>query len=289
MQPTNRYPASEEQLEKYFGKTRTRLRQLADKHTLTVQAWLASRSPHARCFKGVGCRASSTGLAVPLLNLALGWNYPPNIAPEEIDQEIIAVKKFFSERSTPWYWWIAQDPDQRQAIREQLAHHQIIIDRPELPAMIAPLHSTVLPPLDPTIRVWQASTVDDLKAASTIRRLAFRFPDGVALNYFEDMADDWLCGDPARLYLAGLPYEEPASMGALIMGEGLPGVYVMATLPNYGRHGLGKAILQRLMSEAANGGHTLLILTASRFGYPLYQQFGFQHIFDYDIYRYTLA
>lgn len=289
MQPANRYLASDEQLAKCFGKTRSELRQLADKHTLTVQAWLASRSPHARCFNGVGYRVSSTGLAVPLLNLALGWNYPLGFSSEKIDREITAVKNFFAEGTIPWYWWIAQDPVQRETIREQLARHQIITDRPELPAMIALLNLTGLPSLDPTIRVWQASTVDDLKAASTIRRLAFRFPEGVALNYFEDMADDWLRGNPARLYLAGLPDESPASMGALIIGEGLPGVYVMATLPNYGRRGLGKAILQRIMSEAAGEGHTLLILTASRFGYPLYQQFGFQHIFNYDIYRYTLA
>jgi GNAT superfamily N-acetyltransferase len=101
------------------------------------------------------------------------------------------------------------------------------------------------------------------------------------------MADDWLNSDPARLYLARLPGGPPAAIGALIMGAGLPGVYVMATLPEWSRRGLGKAILARILSDAAADGETLIVLTASHFGYPLYRQFGFEHIFDYAIYRPT--
>jgi len=42
---------------------------------------------------------------------------------------------------------------------------------------------------DPFITVWQAETIDDLVAASLIRRIAFRFSDGAATDYFEAMAD----------------------------------------------------------------------------------------------------
>ena len=99
------------------------------------------------------------------------------------------------------------------------------------------------------------------------------------------MSDDWLCGDPARLYLARLGNGPPAAIGALIMGAGIPGVYVMATLPEWGRRGLSKAILARILSEAAAEGHDMTALTAGPKGYPLYRQFGFEHIFDYTIHR----
>ncbi|MBI1878765.1 MAG: GNAT family N-acetyltransferase, partial [Chloroflexi bacterium] len=67
-------------------------------------------------------------------------------------------------------------------------------------------------------------------------------------------------------------------------GAELPGVYVMATLPEWGRQGLGRAILARILAQAAAEGHSLIMLTAGDQGYPLYRRFGFEHIFDYNIF-----
>ena len=166
----------------------------------------------------------------------------------------------------------------------RLERHGLTCDHSPLPALVAPL--PVNGPLpNRQAQVWQASSRADLQAASHIRRVAFRFPDGAAPDYFEAMATDWLAGDPARLYLARLGDGPPAAIGAWITGAGLPGVYVMATLPQWGRRGLGKAILARLLADAAAAGHPWIALTASRYGYPLYRQFGFEHVFDYAIYR----
>lgn len=257
--------------------------QAADRHTLTVQAWLSSRAPSAVCFSGQGVQVCSTGLRVPLLNQALGCDFPPGTPDYAVNQEIASVKGFFAGRDLPWYWWLGPNPNPPD-MAERLKAHGIVLDLPLLPAMAAALPASFEPP-DPAITVWQAQNTADLAAASLIRRTAFRFPEGVALDYFEAMADSWLAGDPARLYLARIGDGPPASIGALIMGSGLPGVYVMATLPEWGRRGLGKAILARLLNDAAAGGHRMIVLTASRFGFPLYQQFGFAHIFDYSIYR----
>lgn len=256
---------------------------LANEHTLAVQAWLSTRAPQAARLDGLGVTVGSTGLAVSLLNLALGSNYPPETSDEIIDAEIETVKTFFTGRGVPWYWWIGPHP-RPSDIAHRLGRHGLTFDRPPLPALAAHLPAQ-FPPLNPAVQVWQASSREDLQAASTIRRIAFRFPEGVALDYFEAMSDDWLRGDPARLYLARLPDGPPAAIGALIMGAGIPGVYVMATLSEWGRRGLGKAILARILSDAAADGHKLIALTASKFGYPLYRQFGFEHIFDYAIYR----
>jgi len=264
---------------------------MADDHTMAVQAWLSTRAPQARRFQGIGVTAGSSGLAVPLLNLALGGHYPPETSDGTVAAEIKAVKTFFAANNVPWYWWLGpypQPPD--MALR--LERHGLTDDRSPLPALVAPLPAH-FPPLNPDAQVWLAASQADLEAASTIRRIAFRFPDGadkrhpVAHDYFEAMANDWLNGGPARLYLARLPDGPPAAIGALIMGAGLPGVYVMATLPEWTRRGLGKAILARILSDATVDGHTLIVLTASQFGYPLYRQFGFEHIFDYAIYRPT--
>lgn len=255
----------------------------ADGHTISVQAWLSSRAPGAERFAGQGVRASSTGLRVPLLNLALGCAFAPHAPDSVVEAEISAVQAFFAARGVPWYWWIGPHPRPAD-IAQRLYEHGIRDDGRPLPAMAAPLPRPALPP-NPAITVWEAANAADLAAASTIRRVAFRFPEGVATNYFEAMASSWLAGDPARLFLARVGHGPAAAIGALIMGEGLPGVYVMATLPEWERQGLGRAILARIMAEASADGHRMLTLTASQYGFPLYQQCGFAHIFDYSIYQ----
>ena len=269
-----------------FGKPRAELIRLTDKHTLTVQAWLSSRSPEAKTFQGRGIRASSTGFKLPLLNLALGCNFPVGMSDEEIGGEVETVKRFFSERNVPWYWWMNTEPSPKH-IGQILKKHGLEYDAPPLPAMLAPLKQdlSALPKYDESIRVWRAGSISDLQAASRIRRIAFGFKEGEALTYFEDMAQDWLSDEsPARLYLAGSSESDPVSIGAVIQGAGIPGIYVMATLPEHHRKGFGKAILTALLHEAANMEGDLVALTASEAGAGLYAQFGFMHLFDFDFY-----
>lgn len=261
------------------------LLRMADLHTRAVQSWLSSRSPDAARLDGLGVSCTSTGYGVPLLNLAIGGEYPPDTDGQTITDEIERVKAFFKARGVPWYWWLSNTPQPSDLVTH-MERQGLIFDRPPLPAMVAPLPKTQpMPGFSPDIQVWQAETRADLEAASTIRRIAFRFPEGTAAHYFEAMADDWLRGDPAKLYLARVNDGEPACIAAIIMGEDVPGVYVMATLPEWRNRGLGKAIMARIMNEAAAGGHKLIVLTASKMGFPLYQQFGFERVFDYLLYR----
>jgi len=272
-----------EDLSAMLNQTPEELVRQADSHTRTVQAWLSSLAPAAARMDGIGVKATSTGLPIPLLNLVLGGSYPPGTADEIIASEIEAVKAFFAERSVPWYWWLG--PYHRPAHLAQLLERQgLVLDPPLLPAMIASLPAPDIR-LNGGVKVWLAATCSDLEAASRIRHVAFRFPEGAGLDYFEAMADDWLAGDPGRLFLARVGDGPPAAIAALVVANGLPGVYVMATLPEWRRCGLGKAILSRMLSEAGNEGHRFVVLTASRLGYLLYQQFGFERVFDYAIYR----
>lgn len=252
---------------------------LDDEHTRAVQSWLASRSPIGERMEFSNVVASSTGLQIQFLNLAL--SRAGEI--ERLNDEIETVKMFFARRGVPWYWMIGPSPHWKN-IQDALESHGMVYNSPDLPAMVAPLPAPRAD-VEPSIRVWQAANVDDLKWASKIRHAAFRFPQGIATTYFEDMPDDWLKNENARLFLARAGDNPPASIGALIVGAGMPGVYVMATLPEWERHGLGRAILQRILTDAAGMGFPHIALTASKKGYPLYQKFGFERIFDYVFYE----
>ncbi len=277
--------ASDEIIFSEFGKTRKELTELVSRHTMAVQGWLSSRSPQAKKFKGKGIKASSTGFKLPLLNLALGCNFPSDATQEEIDAEIEATKSFFADRNVPWYWWMNANPYPNN-IHAILENHGLECDAPPLPAMAVSLKMDIatFPAYPNNICVWQAQSIEDLQAASKIRRLAFKFPDGEALTYFEDMAADWLNNESVKLFLAGEDESAPVSIGAVIEREGIPGIYVMATLPDHHRKGYGKAVLSRLMLEATTKGHEIMALTASDQGFGLYTQFRFRHLFGFDFY-----
>ncbi|MFL7870759.1 MAG: GNAT family N-acetyltransferase [Anaerolineales bacterium] len=252
--------------------------EIADEHTMAVQAWLAARTPQAIQFQGIGTTVSSGKLLIDLSNLALGAHYPPTVADEEIDKEIHTVKHFFSERNVPWIWWLGPNTLPKNML-QRLAEHGLTGHSP-LPAMALALPEKKKA-INPNVIVWQAQNRADLEAASRIRRSIFELPPDATFSYFEDMATDWLRYNPARLYLARHKEGPPASIGALILGNGYPGVYVMTTLPEWEKKGLGSAILDCILREAKIDGHSMIFLTASEKGFPLYQKFGFEHLFDY--------
>jgi len=271
---------------KLFGLSWEETAVQAHRHTMAVQKWLSSRAPQGALLRGLGVTATSTGIRESLLNLAHDADFPPMTPPEVVDAEIDSIKAFFHDRGVPFMWWLSPMASPAD-MGERLVRHGMLLLDYRLPALAAPLPvSTDRPVFDPGIEVWQANCRADLQAASVVRHAAFKFPQDAARTYFEDMEDDWLRGDPARLFLARFGKDgPPAGIGALVMGEGLPGVYAMATLPQWEGRGLGKAILARILEIACSEGHGMIVLTAGARAYSLYRKFGFEHIFEYSLYE----
>lgn len=268
-----------------FGLSLEETAAQAHRHTVAVQKWLSSRAPQGAAFHGAGIAATSTGIREGLLNLAHDASFPTGTSPEVIDAEIDAVRAFFAGRGVPFMWWLSPMTVPADMGKRLIRHGMVLLEY-RLPTLVAPLPaSTDGPRSAPSIEVWQAQSRADLQAASLIRHTAFNFPKDAALSYFEDMQEDWLRGDPARLFLARVGRDAPpAGIGALVMGNGLPGVYAMATLPEWEGRGLGKAILTRILQTAHAEGHSMIVLTAGARAYSLYRKFGFEHIFEYQLY-----
>jgi len=276
---------SSQAIAEHFGQPADAIVRLTDRHTLAVQRWLSTRAPGAVIFREGGVTVTSSGLPVHLFNLILGGQFDAGDGVT-VEQEVKAILAFFEQRQVPWTWWMG--PQTRPPDLPERVERLGLTLRGRLPALAARLPAPITP-VPPGIHVWLAADAADLQAASAIRHIAFRFPPGQALDYFQACADDWLNGGrpphDARLYLARVGDGPPAGIGALIMGAGYPGVYIMATLPDWQRRGLGRAIMARLMQDANASSHDLAFLTASRFGYPLYRRFSFEHVFSYRIYQ----
>ena len=191
-----------------FRHNRDQMIQLANNHIQAVQTWLSTRTPNAKRFIGKGVIANSSGLPIPLLNLAFGTDYALGTNDELIEREIESVKTFYRYQSVPWSWWVAPNTRPSDMIQRLKRHHLVCNFR--RPVMVAPLpfHS---PPDQSDIYVSEATTIADLEMASTIRHQSFGFPEGVAENYFEVMAENWLNCKRGTLYLAAAAYRPRAT------------------------------------------------------------------------------
>lgn len=276
--------ASDEHLQSVFGQAQTDLMRQADAHTMAVQAWLASRSPDVRWLDCSGSAVVTTGMKVRLFNQALGFNFPADISEADLQAEINRVRLFYKARHTPWLWWVGPNPTPADV--HQHMTRAGFSEPGSLPCMVAPVRGHAKTP-EPSLEVWRTRTTHDLRAASRIRHAAFRFPEGEGTTYFEDMEESWLSEDSiATLYLAGPDQSTPLGMGAVIWGADIPGIYIMATHPDAGRRGVGTTVLNQLLThiQALPEQPDLVVLTASRFGFPLYARMGFEYLFDYRIY-----
>lgn len=68
----------------------------------------------------------------------------------------------------------------------------------------------------------------------------------------------------------------PAGIGTLYCRGDVAGIYNMATLPDFRRRGLARAVLTRLLDEAAGLGCDLVGLTPTDMGESLYTSMGFE-------------
>ena len=274
-EPYPRQILTPEAVQKRLGFPREEVVRAIEVNSREAHAWLTTRSPTAAAYRHDTFCAGSTGLPSQILNFALGGH----LAPDEIDPTIEAVKAFYAARGAPWMWWLGEDYSPADLGAHLERHGLPWVE--DLPALACRLPAKAVHGIPEIGLTRPARTAADLEAAGLIRQRAFRMREEVR-TYFSATADDWLRGDPARVFLAEVD-GAAAALGILVVVEEVAGVYVMATLPAYRRR-LGWAILARLLTTAADEGYDLAILTASRFGYPLYRAAGFEHLFDYRIY-----
>jgi ribosomal protein S18 acetylase RimI-like enzyme len=68
------------------------------------------------------------------------------------------------------------------------------------------------------------------------------------------------------------------AVGFGVFGEGMAGVFNIATVPAYRGRGYGRAVTSRIVADGAARGADLAYLQSSEEGYPLYQSMGFRTV-----------
>jgi GNAT superfamily N-acetyltransferase len=75
---------------------------------------------------------------------------------------------------------------------------------------------------------------------------------------------------------------EPVATGVGCIGEGLVGVYSVATPPEHRRRGYGSAVVVQIVTDGFDAGAQLAYLQASAMGASVYAKLGFRRVLDWD-------
>jgi GNAT superfamily N-acetyltransferase len=180
------------------------------------------------------------------------------------------------------FFAIGQEPEEVVALLKQgdpQAEHYLTVlaDRPELPQRYGQLGYKLseteplmlhtlqeLPPLEQTYQVTLAHTLEEAAWLNT--------NDMAQLNWViaENLADPTMFHYYVKL--DGLPV---ARGRAIHLAHGTAYVARVHTAEAYRRRGLSRALMTRLLHDAAANGMGYCLLSASPMGVPLYEQLGF--------------
>lgn len=136
----------------------------------------------------------------------------------------------------------------------------------------------VIPPPPPglTIDDWSA---ESLPAYNEVMRVAF----GAPMALMDKLQPPAILTSRLRGFV-GYVDGRPVATSALIVSDGVAGVYNVATLPEYRKRGLGEAMTWHAVREGAASGCVIGSLQASAMGQPVYARMGFRNIAPYETY-----
>lgn len=109
---------------------------------------------------------------------------------------------------------------------------------------------------------------------------------GASLHYSEEVKQGSLRllrekkGEHYIVHLDG----KPVGTGTLFIQGDIGAVFHVATLPEYQKRGVGRAMMQFIMHQASNRGLKKLVLVSSHVAERLYLSLGFQKVDDVEIY-----
>jgi ribosomal protein S18 acetylase RimI-like enzyme len=201
-------------------------------------------------------------VAHPRFNCILHFSYTENI---EARLDALMAK---APSMAPIAFWVDPENCNPQVIEALKTRSFVSIGR--YPAMTWEVKPTDLPKFE--VREADLDVFHDIL--------------GICLNYNEEAQQASLNllrdkrGEHYLIYLEG----KPVGTGTLFVHKDMGMVAHIATLPEYQKRGIGRAMMQYIMNQASERGLKKLVLYSSHVAEKLYLNLGFQKVGDAEIY-----
>ena len=195
---------------------------------------------------------------------------------EDTDSTIQYIISDAGLRKVPALWWVC--PSSRPAdLAKRLLENGFTVDE-DGPGMAVALENlNVDLPLPSGLSVREAQ--DDASQWEWCRTMAMGFEVPAArvdfaMNSWHDLLSQV---DPeiTQAYIAWLD-GEPVATSLLQLGGGVAGIYVVATIPEARRNGVGAQVTLYPLLQARARGYKVGVIEASEMGFGVYQSLGFK-------------
>jgi len=220
-----------------------------------------------------GVSIASANVAFQMFNAA--FLSCPVESEADLIQRILLASLHFQKRNQSWAYWVCEDwMDGRTRKRSaRLFSHYGLRHSVDLPGMAAERLRPGVKPL-PHLDIRRVENGPVRDAFCAIGSLCFNVP----LTWFSEVFQEetvW------KRFLAWVGYldTEPVSCAAVVIAAGAAGVYNVATVPGWQRHGFGETVMRHALAEVQREhGIERTILQSTPAGYHLYERMGYRPI-----------
>lgn len=184
-------------------------------------------------------------------------------------------------RDVPWMWWVGSDSGPGVADRLG-AHGAEFVGA--IPVMAMPLDRAVTYDLPPDVKIGTVETDEALAEWVRVYCACFEVPDTAVEDTLRVETERTDAGPVVRF--AATLDGRMVGTALLLTTHDVAGIYVVTTLPEYRRRGIGTAVTAAALETARERGLRVGTLQASQLGEPVYRRMGFTKIDEYRLYRF---
>jgi GNAT superfamily N-acetyltransferase len=219
-----------------------------------------------------GVTVASAGVTFQMFNAAFLSSRAETLP--DLEERIDLAARHFSSRGLRWSFWFCEDWLAKSLRRKATSvfHRCGLHLSSEMPGMVAESLREAAP-IDCELELEPAFSGEALKEFRQIGALCFHVPPG----WFAEVFDDEMSRRTDFRAWVASRNGAPIGTAAAVLAHGVTGLYNIAILPEYRRHGYGTALTRLAAEEACRqGGASKLILQASPQGVRMYERMGFR-------------
>jgi GNAT superfamily N-acetyltransferase len=228
------------------------------------------RSPKAEFYDSPELTWLLTGISNSFVNGVLRTH----LETDKVDAIIKDTLAHFRSRGvTTFSWWTEPGTQPADLGEHLLAHGLAYTDGgPGMAVDLLALNEDL--PTPSHLSIQHVDDTETLEKWAYASIFGFEHPDTEAKTWF-DLFTPLGFDLPLRSYV-GIVHGEPIATSQLFLAAGVAGIYVVATVPDARRQGIGAVLTRAALREARAMGYHIGILHSSLMGLGVYRRLGFQ-------------
>ncbi|WP_157320070.1 GNAT family N-acetyltransferase [Paenibacillus anseongensis] len=240
---------------------------------------LSINSPYANFYRDENCARIESELPITILNRVFDYK-APNDNKNDATRQVQSIIDSYRERGVKCVWH-TYSHTQYEIVNETLISNRFILSGIMSGMAVDLEEKTVNQSYVPGLRIVTVHTDEELETFKRVFVAEYGLPDELAHAFTEAFAYD-----PEGKMQYFLAYLNDVPVGTTMTfskGE-VTGIYMVATLKEFRKRGIGGALVGHALRDMQVAGATLAILQASSMGQTIYRKHGFEELLTINLF-----